>query len=120
MSKRKTPRLVTEIVGELYESININLQHILNINRQLGDKTLPHEKIMQLTNKMLTIWEDLKPVHDTIRAHNPQGDMFFNSLDHELELFNKSIYHAKQESVKELIEEGNNLENGPTIEVSEE
>jgi hypothetical protein len=95
MSARKPVRNVSDILTELYESITIKLKQLLNYNTQLSDQTLPREKLLELNIKMLELWIELQPMHTSIRENNPKGDMFFNSLDHEVEKYKKSAVNQQ-------------------------
>jgi hypothetical protein len=44
---------------------------------------------------MLELWIELQPMHTSIRENNPKGDMFFNSLDHEVEKYKKSAVNQQ-------------------------
>jgi hypothetical protein len=89
MANRPVLRPTADILKELFEGVQEKLDEILNIHKQLGDKTLSQGRALELYSKMCELWIDLEPMHDSIREQNPKGDMFFNSLDKEIELYKK-------------------------------
>jgi len=111
MARKKTVRTIQAILEELYEATRIKLGEVLNYNKQLHDVTLPRPKQIDLSVKMFELWMELAPMHQIIRQQNPQSDMFFNSLDHEVEIYKKNAVNDRT-----IIEENEQTENNNIIE----
>ena len=101
MAKKKTVRSLQAILEELFGCINFKLEEILDCHRQLADKTLPRERVLQLSIKMFELWIELEPMHANIRENNPKADIFFNSLDHECEIYKKSAVNQPNLNIGE-------------------
>ena len=104
MARKKTVRNLQVILEELYGCINFKLKELLNYNQQLADKTLPRERVLELSVKMFELWIELEPMHQTIRVNNPKAELFFNSLDHEVATYKKSAVnqiHLEEEKTEE-------------------
>jgi len=93
---KKSVRNLQVILEELYGCVNFKLKEILNYNAQLADKTLPRNKILDLSIKMFDLWIELEPMHQTIRENNPKAELFFNSIDHEVATYKKSAVNQPQ------------------------